>query len=1091
MCNRMSVERQHRPDDRALKIPLDEFARSESEADIPGKATLAEQIDQLAVILRNRTAHAATKTRVRSGVLRPGQRALVSEMLTAVPKLEFGDCQALALRDVLSRLRKNAALQEMTLAAADLHVARRVAPARQRPAATPAGQAMWGAAKQRAVTLYRRATATGIGALETRPVAEAIGAIGTGQPLPDDLRRKLEAVLGVSLADVRLHIGSVARAAAEAVNAEAFTVGEDIFLPTFEPTSSRWQETLAHEVMHCVQWRQGRIGAGIGVSRPDDPLEREAESAAKSIVDRAFQAPTQRAHAPADRGAPVSDAPPPMLTALGPTASFTTVQRVPGVQMVMRRGNDDRPLEVSAWGSAQRIEDLMNSVMQAGPHISAVGGEHAAILQQNWGWIAVGLAGSIAVYKAADMGSEALILSGLAAGHPPAIIAGCIIKLLVEAFRVGAIVFPVASSVEKFKSHAEEWARIGWSAYGKQERIDKASQEFARAVTCLLEAVFEAVAAVGGAIAATKVAEFASTVFGWLKAYFGKAPTVKGGQSLQILEQTTNHAPIKRSDGPGSREVVANPNSSGPAVNKSAAKSPAVSRPRAAAVPVAQSTNSLVSLVNGEMVPSHLGGGSPSWKDDDFVRVTPAFFESMWHLRQDWDLIDQKTRLGEYRKIIIQELTKHGVRIGVDVQEAKGFGDRFSRKNWRVAIPPDAVGDTVLDWPVVYEWLGKCISQIVEEWNALQEVLHNPAQHRTTRQLVLRHFPAHVIKAASSSRPDSRTIGPDRANLLVDAIIAESRDRDARENLSSKMRAYYASSEDARGDRSVIEDAEGVVEQRSKHYAATAEKARRWQQSGEWAADHQSVRPPPGAFTVQDSFFRGMYELRWKQWGDLDAKQRMGRALKLLNEQLERQGVPLLGATFEINGLSLEHWSIGVHPELLETAAAVDGRWEVFNESLAYLGADACNWWLIARHIAHESASNVIDDAVSHALEALVKKAKSDGKELTPGERERVELMIESMRSEEGFQATKRQMDAKKALTEAENALDSARLELEFQRTGEQSARQLAFKNLEAARSAWEAATREYNAATKAIEKRPEHVWQTTLARQVRSRSSI
>lgn len=496
----MAAERQHRLDDRALKNLLEDLTRPESEAEIPGKATLAAQIDQLAVILRHRAA-VATKANGRAGRSHPGQRALVGEMLTAAPKLDFSDCQAMALRDVLSRLGTNRELQQGALAAADPQVAKRVAPRMPHAEATPAGQAMWGAANHRAVTLYRRATATGIGAPETAPVAEAIRRIGTGQPLPEDLRRKLEAALGVSLEGVRLHIGPTAGAAAEAVNAEAFTVCEDIFMPTFEPTSSRWLETLAHEVVHCVQWRQGRISAGGGgVSRREDPLELEAETAAKSIVARAFQAPVLAA---AHRRAPISDTPRPTLAALGQTPLFTTAPRAPGVQMVMRQAKSsyggDGANDAFAWRVEDRFKDLGQSIEQAPPHIRAIGGEYAELLADNWEWIAAGF-------------GVALGSAAIAHLYPPFAIANRVIQILLRAAGIFGLGYSAVKSVEDFKAHIRKWAITGWKALGKPEEIKKASEELARAVISLLAA------------AAALLGMFAGALWNLFKGNFSKAP---------------------------------------------------------------------------------------------------------------------------------------------------------------------------------------------------------------------------------------------------------------------------------------------------------------------------------------------------------------------------------------------------------------------------------------------------------------------------------------------------------------------------------------------------------------------------------------
>lgn len=271
----MAYEREHRLDDRALESPADELERPEVETAVPGKYTRTQELDRIAAF-RSPAAVGLSAS--------PGRHPF------SAPKLAFRDFRALALRDVLSRLDHRPALRDATLAAADPNVARRVAArtvVADRNRKPRNGEGMWRAAERRAVTLYRRALATGNVALETPAVTAALQAIGCGVPLDPRVRAKMERILGVRLDRVRLHTGSVAMDAASAANAEAFTVGEDIFLPAYNPESIDCQRLLLHELVHCCQWWQGRIAAtshGIAVSQPGDALEREAET----VVSRAF-----------------------------------------------------------------------------------------------------------------------------------------------------------------------------------------------------------------------------------------------------------------------------------------------------------------------------------------------------------------------------------------------------------------------------------------------------------------------------------------------------------------------------------------------------------------------------------------------------------------------------------------------------------------------------------------------------------------------------------------------------------------------------------------------------------------------------------
>jgi hypothetical protein len=106
-------------------------------------------------------------------------------------------------------------------------------------------------------------------------LAEARG----GQALPDELRRRLERELGVPLAAVRVHTDDRAAAAAAALGARAFTVGDDIYFAAgaYDPTGEAGQALIAHEVAHVAQHRLGSAPTARKLSRPDDAHERDAE----------------------------------------------------------------------------------------------------------------------------------------------------------------------------------------------------------------------------------------------------------------------------------------------------------------------------------------------------------------------------------------------------------------------------------------------------------------------------------------------------------------------------------------------------------------------------------------------------------------------------------------------------------------------------------------------------------------------------------------------------------------------------------------------------------------------------------------------
>jgi hypothetical protein len=106
-----------------------------------------------------------------------------------------------------------------------------------------------------------------------------------GLPLPRQIQAKLESALGAQFGDVRVHVGSEATA----IGALAFTWGSDIhFAPGhYNPHTQQGQMLLAHELVHVVQQRAGRVsnpfGDGVAVVQ-DQALEAEADRLGRQAV---------------------------------------------------------------------------------------------------------------------------------------------------------------------------------------------------------------------------------------------------------------------------------------------------------------------------------------------------------------------------------------------------------------------------------------------------------------------------------------------------------------------------------------------------------------------------------------------------------------------------------------------------------------------------------------------------------------------------------------------------------------------------------------------------------------------------------------
>lgn len=119
-------------------------------------------------------------------------------------------------------------------------------------------------------------------------LAVAAASSASGRPLPSRVRERFEASLGSDLGGVRIHTDAASAAAARAVGAKAYTVGQDIHFAegTYDHEDAFGLHLLAHEVAHTVQQR-GRTPAQqnkLEVSAPVDAAEVEADRAADAMV---------------------------------------------------------------------------------------------------------------------------------------------------------------------------------------------------------------------------------------------------------------------------------------------------------------------------------------------------------------------------------------------------------------------------------------------------------------------------------------------------------------------------------------------------------------------------------------------------------------------------------------------------------------------------------------------------------------------------------------------------------------------------------------------------------------------------------------
>jgi hypothetical protein len=113
---------------------------------------------------------------------------------------------------------------------------------------------------------------------------------GGGQALDSGVRTQMEPAFVADFSGVRVHADAKADTLSRALNARAFTVGQDIFFRqgAYSPGSSSGRELLAHELTHVVQ-QIGKARQKLSIGQPGDKHEQEAENAALAVMKRERQ----------------------------------------------------------------------------------------------------------------------------------------------------------------------------------------------------------------------------------------------------------------------------------------------------------------------------------------------------------------------------------------------------------------------------------------------------------------------------------------------------------------------------------------------------------------------------------------------------------------------------------------------------------------------------------------------------------------------------------------------------------------------------------------------------------------------------------
>jgi hypothetical protein len=115
-----------------------------------------------------------------------------------------------------------------------------------------------------------------------------------GSPLPPQLHREMQTILGADLTGVRIHNDGAAAASARDVGAKAWTLGHHVAFGrgAFAPESEPGRNLLAHELAHVIQQKPPGgpdVTAAPRVGSVNNPAKREAEQVRRAVDSQGQQ----------------------------------------------------------------------------------------------------------------------------------------------------------------------------------------------------------------------------------------------------------------------------------------------------------------------------------------------------------------------------------------------------------------------------------------------------------------------------------------------------------------------------------------------------------------------------------------------------------------------------------------------------------------------------------------------------------------------------------------------------------------------------------------------------------------------------------
>ena len=246
----------------------------------------------------------------------------------------------------------------------------------------------------------------GQGSAVASSISEAIGS--GGDSLDSRTRALMESRFGYDFHQVRIHTTNRAADSARAINAEAYTIGNNIVFGdgNYDPASTSGQKLIAHELTHVAQQGLGQTDAlsspgNLKISEPTDHWEKEAEDVSSKVLSSSFDSNTanmsvtsQTQSSPAvqcDTDDSAEEWHPPMAPPAedyGPTSNEDAPTSYPGDESMFCDSQHteycQQPRDTGGaggGGGSEVLEDVANHVIGEGmAHAVHLGGPMGVIL---------------------------------------------------------------------------------------------------------------------------------------------------------------------------------------------------------------------------------------------------------------------------------------------------------------------------------------------------------------------------------------------------------------------------------------------------------------------------------------------------------------------------------------------------------------------------------------------------------------------------------------------------------------------------------------------------------------------------------------